>query len=168
MRGALQAWTQKALRLLELPEAIVERVERGDLSFTAADFVRRGIDRGDVTAERAKDLVDQHVDGSSQRAGAQARRRLRPAAARELRGDLRAPRRGRPRRERAPRDERDPDGQPIPVPSSSSAPSRVSDADVDGFILGAFLYHSASDRTRKVLRITGEADAHERAVAGPG
>ena len=40
--GAPPAWTRKALRLLELPEAIVERVERGDLSFTAADFVRRG------------------------------------------------------------------------------------------------------------------------------
>ena len=47
--GAPPAWTRKALRLLELPEAIVERVERGDLSFTAADFVRRGIARGDVT-----------------------------------------------------------------------------------------------------------------------
>ncbi len=51
--GAPPAWTRKALRLLELPEAIVERVERGDLSFTAADFVRRGIARGDVTEAKA-------------------------------------------------------------------------------------------------------------------
>src|SRR4051812_30564425 len=31
--GAPASWTRKALRLLELPESIVERVERGDLSF---------------------------------------------------------------------------------------------------------------------------------------
>jgi ParB/RepB/Spo0J family partition protein len=61
--GAPPAWTQKALKLLELPAGIVERVEAGDLSFTAADFVRRGVARGDVTAERAEELVDEHVNG---------------------------------------------------------------------------------------------------------
>jgi ParB/RepB/Spo0J family partition protein len=61
--GAPEAWTRKSLRLLELPEAIVERVERGDLSFTVADLVRRGIARGDVSAEQAEDLVDQHAEG---------------------------------------------------------------------------------------------------------
>src|SRR3954447_20395864 len=61
--GAPPAWTRKALRLLELPEAIVERVERGDLSFTAADFVRRGIARGDVSAEQAEALVEEHANG---------------------------------------------------------------------------------------------------------
>ncbi|MEY2536237.1 MAG: ParB family transcriptional regulator, chromosome partitioning protein, partial [bacterium] len=30
--GASMAWTRKALRLLDLPEAIVQRVEKGDLS----------------------------------------------------------------------------------------------------------------------------------------
>ena len=62
--GAPAAWTRKALRLLELPEAIVERVERGDLSFTAADFVRRGLARGDVTPETAEDLVGRLLDGA--------------------------------------------------------------------------------------------------------
>jgi ParB/RepB/Spo0J family partition protein len=61
--GAPPSWTRKALRLLDLPESIVERVERGDLSFTVADVVRRGIARGDVSAERAEDLVTQHADG---------------------------------------------------------------------------------------------------------
>jgi ParB/RepB/Spo0J family partition protein len=61
--GAPLDWTRKALRLLDLPEAIVARVEQGDLSFTAADVVRRGIARGDVSAERAEDLVDQHAEG---------------------------------------------------------------------------------------------------------
>src|SRR3954451_16223334 len=62
--GAPAEWTRKALRLPELPEAIVERVERGDLSFTAADFFRRGLARGDVTPDDAEDLVERHVDGS--------------------------------------------------------------------------------------------------------
>jgi ParB/RepB/Spo0J family partition protein len=61
--GAPMAWTRKALRLLDLPESVVERVEQGDLSFTVADVVRRGIARGDVTAEKAEDLVEQHVSG---------------------------------------------------------------------------------------------------------
>ncbi len=39
----------------------------------------------------------------------------------------------------------------------------MSDADIDGYVLGAFLFHSATPRTRKLLRITGEADAHEYA-----
>ena len=61
--GAPPSWTRKALRLLELPEAIVARVERGDLSFTAADFVRRGIAKGKVSAEDASELVEQHANG---------------------------------------------------------------------------------------------------------
>ena len=37
------------------------------------------------------------------------------------------------------------------------------DAQVDGFVLGEFLHHSATERTRKLLRISGQADAHEYA-----
>ena len=95
--GAPPAWTRKALRLLELPEAIVERVERGDLSFTAADFVRRGVARGDVTPEQAEELVEEHANGALSGDRAQVRRRLRPAAAGELRGGLRPARRARRR-----------------------------------------------------------------------
>jgi ParB/RepB/Spo0J family partition protein len=61
--GAPVAWTRRALKLLDLPEAIVERVEKGDLSFTVAELVRRGIARGDVSAEAAEDLVEQHAGG---------------------------------------------------------------------------------------------------------
>ena len=101
--GAPASWTRKALRLLELPESIVERVERGDLSFTAADFVRRGVANGAVTKEDAEDLVERHVEGALSASGAEVRRRLRPAAAGELPGDLRPARRRPPRRRvRAP------------------------------------------------------------------
>ena len=51
----------------------------------------------------------------------------------------------------------------VPTSAPASGPPRVSDADVDGFVLGAFLHHSATERTRKLLRISGEADAHEYA-----
>ncbi|MBA2348439.1 MAG: ParB N-terminal domain-containing protein, partial [Solirubrobacterales bacterium] len=61
--GAPLSWTRISLKLLELPEAILARVEQGDLSFTVADVVRRGIARGDVSAEGAQELVDQHARG---------------------------------------------------------------------------------------------------------
>jgi ParB/RepB/Spo0J family partition protein len=61
--GAPAAWTRKALALLDLPEGVLERVAGGDLSITVADLVRRGIARGDVTAQEAEDLVEQRVEG---------------------------------------------------------------------------------------------------------
>jgi ParB/RepB/Spo0J family partition protein len=67
--GAPLAWTRKSLKLLELPEAVLKRVEEGDLSFTVADVVRRGIARGDVSAEEASDLVEQATNGEISTAG---------------------------------------------------------------------------------------------------
>jgi ParB/RepB/Spo0J family partition protein len=61
--GAPLAWTRKSLKLLDLPESVVKRVEEGDLSFTVADVVRRGIARGDVSAQEASELVEQHTKG---------------------------------------------------------------------------------------------------------
>jgi ParB/RepB/Spo0J family partition protein len=162
--GAPPAWTRKALRLLELPEAIVERVERGDLSFTAADFVRRGIARGDVTAEEAEELVEEHANGALTGVELKYGVGYVPPLAenhQQVADEMNAPR-------REPRDDYDPrEPSPEPefysAPPSTTAPTRLSDADVDGYILGAFLFHSATERSRKVLRITGEADAHEYA-----
>jgi ParB/RepB/Spo0J family partition protein len=67
--GAPLAWTRKSLKLLDLPDAVVKRVEEGDLSFTVADVVRRGIARGDVTADEASDLVEQATKGEISTAG---------------------------------------------------------------------------------------------------
>jgi|tagenome__1003787_1003787.scaffolds.fasta_scaffold20451916_1 hypothetical protein len=163
--GAPPAWTQKALRLLELPDAIVERVEAGDLSFTAADFVRRGLTRGDVTPERAEELVDQHLDGSL------SAQELKfgvgyvpppPEHYEEMSARLDAA-----RREAVKPPERDEDdgygSSPVATAEPLSGPRRPTDAELDGFVLGAFLWHSATERTRKLLRISGEADAHEYA-----
>jgi ParB/RepB/Spo0J family partition protein len=63
MVGAPPGWARKALKLLDLPEQIQERVESGDLSFTAADFVRRGIAKGTVSEQEAVDLVERRVAG---------------------------------------------------------------------------------------------------------
>src|SRR3954468_1204318 len=166
--GAPPAWTRKALRLLELPEPIVERVERGDLSFTAADFVRRGIARGDVTAERAEALVEEHANGAL--SGVELKHGVGYVPPLAADHDEVADRMDAARREngRAPRDDYDP-SEPAPEPTtyaappSTTTPPRISDADVDGYVLGAFLFHSATERSRKLLRITGEADAHEYA-----
>jgi hypothetical protein len=167
--GAPMAWTRKALRLLELPEAIVERVERGDLSFTAADFVRRGIARGDVSAEKAEELVEDHANGAL--SGVELKSGVGyvpppPENYAEVSDRLDAARREAASAPRDARDDYDP-SEPAREPefrgpSQTTAP-RLSDADLDGFVLGAFLFHSATDRSRALLRITGEADAHEYA-----
>src|SRR4051794_19718957 len=152
--GAPPAWTRKALRLLELPEAIVERVERGDLSFTAADFVRRGIARGDVTADTAEALVEEHANGALSGVELKYGVGYVPPLAddhEQVADQMNAERR-RPREDYDPR-EPSPEPQFHSAPPSSIAPPRVSDADVDGYILGAFLFHSATERSRKVLRI---------------
>jgi ParB-like chromosome segregation protein Spo0J len=156
--GAPEAWTRKSLRLLELPEAIVERVERGDLSFTAADFVRRGLARGDVTADRAEDLVERHAEGAL--SGTELKFGVGyvpppPADYEEVSARLDAARRGpEPPPEREERTER------APAPPAERRPA---EAELDGYVLGAFLFHSATTRSRKLLRIASEADAHEYA-----
>ncbi len=170
--GAPPAWTRKALRLLELPDAIVERVESGDLSFTAADFVRRAVARGDVTAEKAEELVEEHANGAL--SGIELKYGVGyvpppPENYDEVSDRLDAARREAARAPREERDDYDP-SEPAREPSYSAPPSqtaapRISDADLDGYVLGAFLFHSATDRSRKLLRIAGEADAHEYARA---
>jgi ParB/RepB/Spo0J family partition protein len=165
--GAPPAWTRKALRLLELPEAIVERVERGDLSFTAADFVRRGIARGDVTAEKASELVEEHANGALSGVELKYGVGYVPPLAddhREVADQMDAERR-EAARGRDDYDPREPSPEPEfrAAPPSTTAPTRIGDADVDGYILGEFLTHSATERSRSVLRITSQADAHEYA-----
>jgi len=157
--GAPLSWTRKALRLLELPDAIVERVENGDLSFTAADFVRRGIAKGAVSTEQAEELVEQHVNGGL--SGVELKYGVGyvpppPENYAEISDRLdAAARAAEPRGERIERDEI--------APAPAAAPPRISDAQLDAYVLGEFLFHSATERTRKLLRISGQADAHEYA-----
>ena len=159
--GAPPSWTRKALRLLELPEAIVARVERGDLSFTAADFVRRGIAKGKVSADQAEDLVEQHANGGL--SGVELKHGVGyvpppPENYAEVSDRLDAARRSaEPVPAREKRDHDEAAARPAPFADGPS------DAQLDGFVLGEFLHHSATERTRKLLRISGQADAHEYA-----
>jgi ParB/RepB/Spo0J family partition protein len=157
--GAPPGWTRKALKLLDLPEAIVERVERGDLSFTAADLVRRGIARGDVTPDRAEELVESHADGglsSTELKFGVGYVPPAPESYAETSDRLDAARQAAAAqpREREEREEQagfEPASRPDPRPG---------DAELDGFVLGAFLFHAATPRSRELLRIASQADAH--------
>ncbi|MBB4664057.1 ParB/RepB/Spo0J family partition protein [Conexibacter arvalis] len=60
--GAPAKWTLSALKLLELP-AVAERVEAGDLAFTAADMVRRAVSTGRVDEAEAVELAQKAADG---------------------------------------------------------------------------------------------------------
>ena len=175
--GAPIAWTRKALRLLELPQPIVERVERGDLSFTSADLVRRGIARGDVSADEASELVEQHAEGA-----------LTPAQLKHGVGYVPPPpenydelsrgldeARFRPPRDPDDRNDdpeqrdwesgADPSGPVHAERTGDGGERRVRDADLDGYLLGMVLFRAADDRRRSVLRITNEADAYQYAFS---
>lgn len=62
LTGAPADWTRGALKLLDLP-AIAERVEAGDLAFTAADMVRRAISTGRIEEREAVELAQKAADG---------------------------------------------------------------------------------------------------------
>ena len=165
--GAPVDWTRKSLKLLELPEGILARVERGDLSFTTADFVRRQVARGAVTEAKAQELVEAHAGGEINATELKFGAGYVPPAPENY--DEVSARLDAARREASkpvPREERDEDwsdeerGEPTPPPAAHDGPS---DTEIDAFVLGAFLHHSATPRTKKLLRITGEADAHEYA-----
>lgn len=165
--GAPVAWTRKSLKLLELPDEILARVERGDLSFTTADFVRRQVARGAVTEAKAQELVEQHSAGEINTTELKHGAGYVPPPPEnyeEVSARLDAARREASKP--TPRDEADEDwtesgsaGEPAPAAFNDG----LGDAEVDAFVLGAFLHHSATPRTKKLLRITGEADAHEYA-----
>ncbi len=172
--GAPVDWTRKSLKLLDLPETILASVERGDLSFTTADFVRRQVSRGAVTPEKAEALVEEHANGALTTTELKFGAGYVPPPP-ENYGEI-SDRLDAARREASkpsPREERDEDYADARDDAPSPAAARVavaeptssglSDAELDAFVLGAFLHHSAAPRTKKLLRITGEADAHEYA-----
>jgi ParB/RepB/Spo0J family partition protein len=177
--GAPASWTRKALRLLDLPQSIVERVEAGDLSFTSADLVRRGIARGDVSAEDAASLVEQHAAG--QVSGAELKHGVGyvpppPEDYDALSRDLDEAR-FRPSRDPDDRNddaeqrdwESDGAGGPAHMPerlhAAADGSRRLVAEELDAYLLGVFLARAASDHRRAVLRIHSEADAHTYALS---
>jgi ParB/RepB/Spo0J family partition protein len=185
--GAPLDWTRKALKLLDLPEGIVTRVEQGDLSFTAADIVRRGIARGDVSAEKAEDLVEQHAAGDlsggalklgvgyvppkpkdydelsrklDQARWEAARNSDKPDADQrdwESGGDVVA------------RDQRRPTAGAAAPPRAAAAGAnarpRVQAEDLDAYVLGLVLARVATQEQRSSLGIAGHEAAQEYAFS---
>jgi ParB/RepB/Spo0J family partition protein len=184
--GAPLDWTRKALKLLDLPEAIVARVEQGDLSFTAADVVRRGIARGDVSAGKAEDLVEQHaageISGGALKLGVgyvppkpkdydELSRKLdeaRWAAARD--SDKPAPGGDAEQRDwdagdvRA-HDRRAPSGGAGAATGRSGPAPRVQAEDLDAYVLGLVLARVATQEHRAALGIAGHDAAQEYAFS---
>jgi ParB/RepB/Spo0J family partition protein len=182
--GAPLEWTRKALKLLDLPGPIVTRVEQGDLSFTAADIVRRGIARGDVSEQDAEALVEQHaageITGGALKLGVgyvppkpkdydelsrqldqarwnAARESDRPDAAQrdwEAGGDVVARDQRAPATTRAERAGATPGGRP-----------RVRPEDLDGYVLGLVLSRVATQEQRAALGIAGHAAAQDYAFS---
>jgi ParB/RepB/Spo0J family partition protein len=175
--GAPVDWTRKSLKLLDLPETILASVERGDLSFTTADFVRRQVARGAVTEEKAEALVSGLAAGEINTTELKFGAGYVPPPPEnyaEISDRLDAARREAAKPQ--PREERDEDySSDVDREPSDSTPLSVrvatepiggsgpTDAELDAFVLGSFLHFSAAPRTKKLLRITGEADAHEYA-----
>ena len=184
--GAPLSWTRTSLKLLELPDAILARVEQGDLSFTVADVVRRGIARGDVSSEGAQELVDQHargeITGGSLKLGVgyvppkpkdyeEQSRRLDEArwAAKDRRPD--------------DADQRDWDANSADraarerglTPSAralergrtgaAAAGARAEPEDLDGYLLGLLLDQLASAERLKALGIREDGDAQSYAFS---
>lgn len=176
--GAPPAWTRKALRLLDLPESIVERVEAGDLSFTSADLVRRQIAKGDVDEETASELVEGHAAGTVTSAELKHGVGYVPPAPDnydELSRNLddarfRGPRDPDDRYGDADDEQRDWESNVLPNPAAradaGAATERTgpSAESLDAYLLGILLWRGAPDKRREVLRITDEADAHRYAL----
>lgn len=189
--GAPLDWTRKALKLLDLPAAIVTRVEQGDLSFTAADVVRRGIARGDVSAEQAEDLVEQHADGelssNALKLGVgyvppkpkdydELSRKLdeaRWAAARDSDRPAPGSMDGEQRdwdadgEVRASRGRATAGGAAAPRPGGVGGPvsPRVQNEDLDAYVLGLILARVATQEHRVALGIAGHAEAQDYAFS---
>jgi ParB/RepB/Spo0J family partition protein len=190
--GAPPAWTRKALGLLELPDAVLERVAGGDLSVTVADLVRRGIARGDVSARDAEELVEQRVQGRITGGALKLGVGYVPPKPKGYEEQSRkldeARRAGRDRPRTDDADERDweADGAQVRVtrgPSSgggipadaSGGPSRrgaapledVTAADLDGYLLGVVLDRLAAPAHRAALGLREGEDAGTYAAALP-
>lgn len=182
--GAPLSWTRRALKLLDLPPAIVERVEQGDLSFTVADVVRRGIARGDVSADRAAELVEEHAEGKitggSLKLGVgyvppkpkdyeETSRKLDEArwAAKDRRGDDDADQRDWDANsaERAARDRGAPAAAPRAPQRDGQALPAVEPEDLDAYLLGLLLDQLASAERLSALGIRHEGDAHSYAFS---
>lgn len=191
--GAPSGWTRKALRMLDLPSSILDRVEGGDLSFTVADLVRRQIARGDVSEADAVDLVEQVAEGEItnsllkkgigyqpprpknydelSRQLDEARYAARDAAEQDRR-DGAEQREWDTTRAAAPTVGAAAAGLRAPAPGATAGGpqpgplrSDLDPEDVDGFLLGLVLANAVPAQQASAMGIATEADAHAYAFS---
>ena len=191
MVGAPPAWTRKALSLLDLPDGVLQRVEQGDLSVTVADLVRKGIARGDVSAQEAEALVEEHAEGKITGGALKLGVGYVPPKPKDYEEQSRALDEARWAAERAKRDrepgsaaqDRDFDGGTgevrasrgpggedrgrvvaDPAPGMPSAPTVE---DLDGYLLGVVLARIAAPAHRAALGLRDDEDPAAYAEALP-
>ncbi|MCW2955345.1 MAG: ParB domain protein nuclease [Thermoleophilia bacterium] len=61
--GLKPAWAQTHLKLLDLPQEVIDRIEAGDLSVTIADLLRRGESAGRIDKGRMIDIAEKIATG---------------------------------------------------------------------------------------------------------
>jgi ParB/RepB/Spo0J family partition protein len=61
--GVKPDWVQRHLRLLDLPEAVLSKLQSGDLTFTVADLIRRGLRRGEIDETDAAEAAELAAEG---------------------------------------------------------------------------------------------------------
>lgn len=178
--GAPLKWTRTALKLLDLPESIVERVEQGDLSFTVAEIVRRGIARGDVSAEDAEALVEEHAEGKITGGSLKLGVGYVPPKPKDYEEQSRKLDQARwAGKDQPDADDRDWDANssdraardrgliapPAALARAGKPMPNLEPEDLDGYLLGLLLDQLASAERLSALGIRDEGDAHNYAFS---
>lgn len=79
--GKSSSWASSRLRLLDLPKDILKMIDRGDLSFTVADMLRRAQSTDKISAEEVEEIAEEAASGKL--TSKQVRARIRPMTSQE-------------------------------------------------------------------------------------
>lgn len=74
--GLKPAWAQTHLKLLDLPQEVIDRIEAGDLSVTIADLLRKGETAGRIDRDGMIDIAEKIASGEI--TTAEARKQVGP------------------------------------------------------------------------------------------
>jgi len=85
--GKSPSWASSRLRLLDLPKEILKMIDRGDLSFTVADMLRRAQSTEKISADEVEEIAEEVAAGKL--TSEQVRARIRPMSSQEAEDILR-------------------------------------------------------------------------------
>lgn len=74
--GKSSSWASSRLRLLDLPDEILSMIDRGDLSFTVADMLRRAQSTDKISADEVEEIAEEVAAGKM--TAKQVKARIRP------------------------------------------------------------------------------------------